>query len=523
MTYIVYQTIRGKKYAYEAEGYWDPEKKQARQRRKYLGAVDEETGEIIPKTSERSVATTKAYGHAYLFSKLIEESGLDKKLKSALKDDGASALALAMAKVIDFTSMRLVHHLMEDTAIAEASKASASFTSQNISDILVRLARDQEGMKRFYASLIQYDEEVLIYDITSVGSQSKGINWLEYGDDYRKLKLPQVNLGLVVNIDRKIPLYCKLYPGSINDVSTLRNLVAEVRDLGVKEALFVLDRGFYSAANVEELLEQHIDFVMPVPFSNGIGTGAVEENVAELMSSQNAKRFGKDIYHVLEKDVFIADRKVRAYVMFNKKREGEEYASFFNRLMDIETALEGARPKKGRLQKKLEEVAAEQARYFILSEVDGRIHLERNQTAIAEAMAYFGRMVLISPAPLKWDDALAIYKERDLVEKFYDQLKNDLDFDTLRVHRDETLQGMAFVFFLALALRALLKEKARAAGLLEKSSLEDILRELSKIRAVQIGQTWTLSEIGAKQRTMLQKMGIAVPLRAGLVIKKGGV
>ena len=176
MTYIVYQTIRGKKYAYEAEGYWDPEKKQARQRRKYLGAVDEETGEIIPKTSERSVATTKAYGHAYLFSKLIEESGLDKKLKSALKDDGASALALAMAKVIDFTSMRLVHHLMEDTAIAEASKASASFTSQNISDILVRLARDQEGMKRFYASLIQYDEEVLIYDITSVGSQSKGIN-----------------------------------------------------------------------------------------------------------------------------------------------------------------------------------------------------------------------------------------------------------------------------------------------------------------------------------------------------------
>jgi transposase len=91
------------------------------------------------------------------------------------------------------------------------------------------------------------------------------------------------------------------------------------------------------------------------------------------------------------------------------------------------------------------------------------------------------------------------------------------------VHRDETLQGMVFVFFLALALRALLKERARVAGLLEKHSLEDILRELSKIRAVRIGPSWTLCEIGAKQRTMLEKMKVQVPLRASLVIKKGGV
>jgi transposase len=154
-----------------------------------------------------------------------------------------------------------------------------------------------------------------------------------------------------------------------------------------------------------------------------------------------------------------------------------------------------------------------------LSEVDGKIHLERNQKTIAEAMAYFGRMVLISRAKLEWDDALAIYRERDLVEKFYDQLKNDLDFETLRVHSDEALQGMVFVFFLALALRALLKEKARAAGLLEKHSLEDILRELSKVRAVRIGTSWSMSEISAKQRTMLEKMKVAVPLRPSLVIK----
>lgn len=39
---------RGAKYAYESVSYWDKEKKQPRSKRKYIGRVDPETGEIIP-------------------------------------------------------------------------------------------------------------------------------------------------------------------------------------------------------------------------------------------------------------------------------------------------------------------------------------------------------------------------------------------------------------------------------------------------------------------------------------------
>lgn len=35
-------------YVYESESYWDPEKKQARSRRKVVGKLDPVTGEIIP-------------------------------------------------------------------------------------------------------------------------------------------------------------------------------------------------------------------------------------------------------------------------------------------------------------------------------------------------------------------------------------------------------------------------------------------------------------------------------------------
>ena len=51
---IVYVTNKktGKKYAYESVSVWT-ELKQPRAKRKYLGVVDEETGEIIPSSKKR--------------------------------------------------------------------------------------------------------------------------------------------------------------------------------------------------------------------------------------------------------------------------------------------------------------------------------------------------------------------------------------------------------------------------------------------------------------------------------------
>ena len=50
MASIVYQIDKktGTKYAFESVSYWDKDKKQPRSKRKYLGKVDPETGEIIP-------------------------------------------------------------------------------------------------------------------------------------------------------------------------------------------------------------------------------------------------------------------------------------------------------------------------------------------------------------------------------------------------------------------------------------------------------------------------------------------
>jgi transposase len=118
---------------------------------------------------------------------------------------------------------------------------------------------------------------------------------------------------------------------------------------------------------------------------------------------------------------------------------------------------------------------------------------------------------------------LSLYRERDEVEKKFDDLKNGLEAMPQRVHKIETLQGLLFIFFISLILRAMLLRRAREAELLDKKSIEDILMELSKLRAVKVGRKWRPTEVSKKQRTTFEKMGIGVPVEANLVIKKGGV
>ena len=75
MSCIVYQTDkkRGVKYAYESVSYWDKEKKQPRSKRKYLGKVDPETGEIITSKGKKSPAAESGQGQAALYEPLIAQ------------------------------------------------------------------------------------------------------------------------------------------------------------------------------------------------------------------------------------------------------------------------------------------------------------------------------------------------------------------------------------------------------------------------------------------------------------------
>ena len=62
MAIVKYANQSGVVYAYESVSEWDPEKKQSRSKRKCIGRVDPDTGEIVPTSGKRGRPAVKKAG-----------------------------------------------------------------------------------------------------------------------------------------------------------------------------------------------------------------------------------------------------------------------------------------------------------------------------------------------------------------------------------------------------------------------------------------------------------------------------
>lgn len=90
MSSIVYLKNKrnGKVYAYLNESVWDSEKKKCVCKRKCLGHLDPDTGDIIPNRGHESKddADVKSIGVSYFLEHIAESIGLKRALREAFPD-----------------------------------------------------------------------------------------------------------------------------------------------------------------------------------------------------------------------------------------------------------------------------------------------------------------------------------------------------------------------------------------------------------------------------------------------------
>ncbi len=83
-----YDKRSGITYAYDSRSYWDPEKKMTRAKRKLIGRVDPETGDIVPTDGRnRKGKKTVKDGADYkkMYEKLLKKYEAQKILIESLK------------------------------------------------------------------------------------------------------------------------------------------------------------------------------------------------------------------------------------------------------------------------------------------------------------------------------------------------------------------------------------------------------------------------------------------------------
>jgi hypothetical protein len=118
-----------------------------------------------------------------------------------------------------------------------------------------------------------------------------------------------------------------------------------------------------------------------------------------------------------------------------------------------------------------------------------------------------GRFLLVTNDPnLSYPEMLALYRQKDAVEKRFEVCKQDLKVRPLHVHSDDRIQAMLLVNLIALLAYSLLERQAEQAGLC--LTTRRIIEQLSTLQVQEIeawdgSRAWSWHETAPGQVQLL--------------------
>ncbi|HDS02057.1 MAG TPA: IS1634 family transposase [candidate division Zixibacteria bacterium] len=533
MSAIVFQTNKktGVTYAYESISYWDKEKQQSRAKRKCIGKLDPDTKKIIPnkpgkkpaghhikKAKPGPTAITRTarnfYGATYLFDRIGEETGVTENLKACFPDSYRQILSVAYYLIMEdknplsrFPRWAAMHQHPHGEIISSqrSSELFASITEESKQNFF-RL----QGKRRV-------EREYLAYDSTSVSSYSECLRQVRYGKNKDHEHLAQINLSLLFGQQSQLPFYYRKLSGNIPDVKTLRKLLADMKTLGYEKIKVVLDRGFFSAANINDLYKYHMKFLIAAKVSLKLVQKHLE-TVRDTMRSWTWYNQNYQLYAIslpmtwpytqdrpYKRETIKADRRLYLHLYYSPERALEDEKSFNNRLSVLQEELESGQRHPDH--------EAQYARYFEVKTTPVRgITVTAKEEALREAKRNYGYFTLLSNDIKEPVTAIEIYRKKDMVEKAFNNLKERLSLRRVAVSSEQSLDGKLFVQYIALIFLSCITKRMQEKKLFKNYTLQEVLDELDIIECFKSpGKQLQVGEITQRQRDLYVKLGISSP------------
>ncbi len=515
-------------YVYESSGYWDKDKQQARNKRICIGKLDPITEEFIPSKrleDETSLPGKPGpvpsinyqrlfYGTTYLFDAIGEKLGITADLEKCFPQSYKKILSVAYYLVMEDRNPMSRFMKWARTHVHPYGK---SIPSQRSSELFGSIGEDAKQNFFLLQGQRRLETEFLAYDTTSISSYSNSLKQVKYGWNKEHDSLAQINLALLFGEISRLPFYYRKLPGNIADVKTIRNLLADIDFLKLNKVKLVMDRGFYSEANINDLYQKHYKFIIAAKTSLKIVRKKLDEVRSTMLSrphfsskhglyydsytidwnyTENKKRTGEVI-----KDT----KRMYLHLYYNDQKATDDKIAF-NKLLDIleeELVSNKRTPEHEKLYTK----------YYEVNQTPVRgVSLVPKQDAIDMVVKNYGYFALISNGVKDPLDTLEIYRSKDLVEKAFGNLKERLNMRRTSVSSEENLDGKLFVQFIALMYLSYISKAMSDNQLFKSYTLQELLDELDVIeRYEQPGRKHRIGEMTKKQMSLYELMGVAVP------------
>jgi transposase len=383
---------------------------------------------------------------------------------------------------------------------------------QRISEVLGKISTG--GKQVFMSAWMEriLEDEFLCYDITSISSYSELNEYIRFGHNRDRERLPQLNLAMLFGQRSRIPVYYHRTPGNITDVQTVHNLLETFTRLEVKNLHYVLDRGFYSKKNVDELLERRDHFTISVPLHNRWVREAIDEIFDTVQGPEGYRMVDDEALYVHSRLYPWGEERCRCYLhlYYNDLIRSEAVNRFNHQLLDCKQELDSGKPTAEH-----QDIYDE---FFVISAtpVRGKKVSYNTEAVNKHINRYAAFQVLLTTRFKEPLEALQVYRDKDVVEKCFDDLKNVLDLKRLRMHTIETVDGRLFVQFIALILMSELRRTMRETKLIELYTVRELLLEMDPLTKIRYEGKYgqILTEVTKPQREILALLKIELPISA---------
>ena len=472
---------------YECSSVYDREKKRARKiTGKYLGSITEAGGfkESRKRIMEREIAELKECKPASVPDPKIGEvkefglsdyiltvqGGCIDRLKRLFPQDWPRIIALAYCRLRFQSPMRRVAGDFADSFLSHKI-GDRGLSANALSGFLHDLGTRRDKLTEFMRGYIDPQDNI-IFDGTDQLSASRCMDYPQLTKTKRGTFDTAVNIMWIFNCAKHLPVYYRLMPGSIKDVSAFKVCLA---DSGIRDGVAIVDKGFQSASNIAQLDGLGIKFVMSLKRS----TKGLDYSIFASRTNDGAD--GAFLYHkrpIWWKRFEIDGHEV--YLYLDEARRSDESEDYMRRVFNPE----------------MEEYTMEGYK--------------------AKALQ-FGTLALMSTSGKDAEHVYLDYKTRGDVEQAIDAFKNVLEADHSYMQDEKSLEAWTFICLLALQWYYDLSERLKKAQLSNRYAPMDIVRSLSRVRTVRADKKWMAAEVMKKDRQLVEATGLNITPDSGIL------
>jgi transposase len=279
----------------------------------------------------------------------------------------------------------------------------------------------------------------------------------------------------------------------------------------------VMDRGFYSEKNLNDLMKKHYKFIIGAKISLKI----IQEQLSvDRLDFDRRERYNSDTELFIKTQTIEWDykeiksrsgefvnekRRMYVHIYYNDQHATDDKIRFNKRLDAMEDDIRKGNMKPGREKECL--------KYYEIKTTPARgITFTPKQEIIDMARKNFGFFVLISNCVKDPVEVIRIYRAKDMVEKAFNDLKDRLNMRRTSVSSQENMEGKLFIQFIALIYVSYIKRAMDEAKLFRNKTMQELLDDLDVIERFQMpGKERFYGEITDQQRGLYIALGVTPP------------